>query len=657
MKKIALIIFSLIMVFLITGCGKEDNKEYKITIYDIDGNLYQELSSVNFQLPEMPEVEGYNFIGFREEVPNPISSDLELHPLYEHIKHTVKFMDKDGKVFLEVEVNEGDIVSSPKETPNFEKWAFDNWDFDFNTPIKSDITINGVFHQVKFSVKFYVGENLIKEELVDKGSDVLVPGDGMYDGVYAVFSIYGEKITNIDVDREIIAKTSDFNTIELYDKYGKLVYSGLEYDPIVLDYLDKGIEVPYHTFKEWEVLGTDTLLIKYQATYTISTESLSKNSSSYWIRQNAKTYDVRKVILTLDEINYINKNSIYGAYDKTKVVNVKDISEVISGSTVKSLIEGYTNITSNTVYNEDGSVNNNTSSILSNRNLDSINTNVNVKFGIVTDFGNLRSYPTNCYSKDKSKDMFQETSLNVGEGVAIYHTSLDGKWYFVQAMNYNGWIEASKVGVCSKKEMVDFLDASEFVIVIANYVSILNHHVRMGQKFPLEKEEDNKYVIKFPVRNNDGTLSYNSYKVDNMDDYHLGYLPYTMENILIQGFKILGMSYSWGDKYESGRDCSSTQNGIYSCFGFMMPRNTSNQRSIPIYSEVLSGLDSTTIVRKYNPGTLIFSSGHVMMYIGVDENSHPYILHNTTGGGANSCITQDYTTYTNKIIASLTLYK
>ena len=117
------------------------------------------------------------------------------------------------------------------------------------------------------------------------------------------------------------------------------------------------------------------------------------------------------------------------------------------------------------------------------------------------------------------------------------------------------------------------------------------------------------------------------------------------------------MSYSWGDKYETGRDCSSTQNGILATFGFIMPRNTSNQRSIPEYSEVLSGNDAHQYITRYYPGTLFFSSGHVMLYLGMDESLRPYILHNTTGGGANKCIIQAFDEYTNTIIATLSLKK
>ena len=50
------------------------------------------------------------------------------------------------------------------------------------------------------------------------------------------------------------------------------------------------------------------------------------------------------------------------------------------------------------------------------------------------------------------------------------------------------------------------------------------------------------------------------------------------------------------------------------------------------------------IAKKYNPGTMIFSSGHVMLYIGENANGSSYILHNTTSGNGE-CILQALSSY------------
>ena len=573
-------------------------------------------------------------------------------------EYTVSFLDSDNSVLDSVKVKENEKVTATTKIPTKEDYTFDHWDFDFNTTISSDISIKPVFKKSTYFVSFYVLDELVEKVEISKGDALDSPAVNVEGYRFDGWSLDISGISStINSDIRVDAVMTKGYKVLLLDKYGKEYQTVVSYSTDDLETVEKPV-VPYHNFIEWiKVEDKEGYDVVYRASYELDNSNLDKTTAGYWIRQNSGNLDVKEVLFTLDEINKINKDVICAFYDKTKVVDVRTISETKTGSSVKSLIEGYSNISSNTVYNEDGSVVSDKTSILNNRALSVISDSVTVKFGIITDFCRLRSYPTNCYSKNKDSDQFQETSLNIGEGVAIYHTSLDGLWYFVQVNNYNGWIEAKNVGTCSKDEMVSFLNAEEKVVIIANFITISGHHVRMGQAFPLKRMDGDNAVIKFPVRSESGTLDFSSQKLTNKDDYSLGYLPYTIENILIQGFKIYGMSYSWGDKYESGRDCSSTQNAVLACFGFSMPRNTSNQRSIPTYSKVLSGITGTTLKNDYRPGTLIFSSGHVMMYIGCDENDRPYILHNTTGGGANKCIIQNFNDYTNKIIASLELKK
>jgi len=310
------------------------------------------------------------------------------------------------------------------------------------------------------------------------------------------------------------------------------------------------------------------------------------------------------------------------------------------------MINRYSNINRYTVYDNDTktAISSNTKNeILANRNLNNIPSSVTVQFGLVVDFAWLRSYPTNHYSNNYAMDRFQETSLNVGEGVAIYHESLDKNWYFVQALNYNGWIEKKYVATCSYDEMVNFLNAEDKLVVISDYVVLENAHVRMGQAFPLLYNGENLYKISFPTRNLDGTLNLKDLSFEKSDDYNVGYLEYTYENVFKQAFKLLGIDYSWGDKGKDGRDCSSTMNAIYNSFGFMMPRNTSNQVAIPTYGKSVSGLTNATLMT-YAPGTLIFTSSHVMMYIGENAQGVPYLLHNTNAGNGE-CILQSFESY------------
>ena len=413
----------------------------------------------------------------------------------------------------------------------------------------------------------------------------------------------------------------------------------------------------YYSFSSWDQdFSSVTKDMTVQARYTKDKTEYLNNDYRYWVREIEQKYNVSEIIMSMDEITAYNKN-IASNTSKTKVVDVLSLSKQVSSSYVTGLINSYSNINKYTIYDNNNKAlsTSEKQAILDNRNLTNISSTVNVEYGLITDFAWMRTYPTNCYSNNYSMDRFQETTLNVGEEVAIYHTSSDGKWYFVQAVNYYGWVEAKYIAKCSYEEMVSFVTDNDFLVVISDYVVIENAHVRMGQKFPLISNNE-EYVINFPTRTEDGKLLMKEISLQKSDSYHVGYLDYTYENLMMQAFKLLGIDYSWGDKEKDGRDCSSTQNGIYKSFGFILPRNTSNQNAIPTYGKKFSSI-TTSELQKYAPGTLVFSSGHVMMYIGENHQGYSYILHNTTSGNG-ACIIQKVNDFgINRFIGLLELQK
>lgn len=379
----------------------------------------------------------------------------------------------------------------------------------------------------------------------------------------------------------------------------------------------------------------------------------------YWIENLNSEYSSTETILSSSEINQYN-NSVFSDYSLTKTLDLFTQPKTITKTSLESMINYYQIINKYNIYNNGTIIQDSEKAIImSNRNMSQIPDTVNLKYGIVTDFAALRSYPTNYYSSSNAMDRFQETGLNVGEGVIVYHTSLDGKWYFIQAQNYNGWVETKNIALCSYEEMDGFLNSENFVIVTADKLLINNVFVRMGQRIPYTSKTNESYIIHFPTRVEDGSLFLKEMNLDSTLDLSDGYLDYTIENVYKQGFKMLGIPYSWGDKNVDGRDCSSTQNAIYACFGFILPRNTSNQSKIPTYSKsVLKGTFSATQLKTYyNPGTLIFTSSHVLMYLGEDANGNSYVLHNTNGG-VPGCKVETLSSYgTSNIIATLKLYK
>lgn len=592
MKYITLFI-SIVLLFILASCGKQ---EYQVKFLGLNDEVIKVVNvSENEELiyPEAPNVRGYTFTSWDQEL-TKVSQNTIIKALYEIQQYEVIFFDYNGNIIEKKIVDYGQTVSPP-EAPIIENYEFIGWDQDLSK-ITKDLDVTPMYEKNVYIVTF-----------VD---------------------MYGETI--------------EIKTVKENEKID----------------LPTPPEIKYYTFEKWD--GdyqniNDDVTIK--ALYQPNNKDYQKENVNYWLQILAGKYNIQKELLTAKEIEEYNQ-LITGNYNKTKVIDVTAINKTITKSELKELIENYNNINKYDVYNTETKhrlTTDNLTEILNNRAIDKIPDEVNVQFGIVTDFSRMRSYPTMHYSRDYDTDRFQETSLNVGEGVAIYHVSEDNNWYFVQAENYNGWVEKENIAICTHEEMVEFLKSEERVVVISDYYLINNAYVRMGQSFPKIGVDSKSYLVSFPTRNTLGNLEFKEVSLPIGNDFSDGYLPYTYENVFKQGFKLLGIDYSWGDKEKNGRDCSSTQNAIYKTFGFMMPRNTSNQCSIPLYSKTVNGVSSNHMRKNYLPGTLIFTSGHVMMYIGEDINGVSYLLHNTSSGDGK-CILQPLDEYGgSRIIATLKL--
>lgn len=509
-------------------------------------------------------------------------------------KYKVKFIDHDGSILKEEEVNKNSSATAPSDPERF-GYTFAGWDCDFSN-VTSNLDVHALYDAMTFTVRFYdFYGKLLKEELIKTDQTAHAPE--------APGVIYHE-FTGWDMDFSKVQSNMSINP--LYEYRGGV---------------------------------------------------LEMDNPNYWLQELSKKHDIFDIIMTKEDIDNFNE-SVYSDYIKTEVVNVCGIARVLPKDTVLQAINAYSNMNKYPVYNDSTKSMLTTSekeAILENRALDQVSDTVSVRFGLVCDFAWLRSYPTRHYSNNYEMDRFQETSLNVGEEVAIYHESLDGNWYFVQAENYNGWIEKQYVGICSFEEMYEFKNATDRLVVISDYVAINSVNVRMGQSFPLTENTKDSYQISFPTRKEDGTLELKTTNIIPSDDYSVGYLEYNYANMINQAFKLLGIDYSWGDKFITGRDCSSTMNAIFRSFGMVMPRNTSNQLAIPTYGKKVNGL-SPASMKKYLPGTMIFTSSHVMLYIGENSAGEPYLLHNTTSGNGE-CILQSLQNYGgNRMIAVLRPY-
>jgi len=258
------------------------------------------------------------------------------------------------------------------------------------------------------------------------------------------------------------------------------------------------------------------------------------------------------------------------------------------------------------------------------------------------------------YSKTDMDDEMQLSSLLVNEPfIAVQRCSFKGHdFYYGHSDNVSGWVEADKLAICSSKE--EWLNAwyvdpsqSDFIVVCEDMIKLGNalHYdyasgleLYMGSILKLvEKENIPKsitgkgswfsHAVYIPQRGEDGKYIKSMALIPVNANVSTGFLPYTEENILKLSFSCLGNRYGWGNM-TGLLDCSGFVRNILRCFGFKMPRNTSWQQCINganIELEGKSDEEKLEILKNIPKGSLLYFSGHAMIYVGFD-NKMPYVI-------------------------------
>lgn len=358
------------------------------------------------------------------------------------------------------------------------------------------------------------------------------------------------------------------------------------------------------------------------------TASTDKNSSSTTSTKKESYVDAlsTKTIMSLDEINSYNKK----ISSKTDALyNVKGISSM----TAKKITNYITSYKAPTLPKYNGSkkvTSSELQKILDNRNLDNAKDQNTIQKGLIVQRSNLRSLPTNVhfYSSTSKKylDNIQETELLVNTPVLVLHESSDGEWNFVLAPNYYGWVEKKNIALATTDDWNYFLRDSNFVVVTAAKVTVDGITLDMSVKLPYNSTNGSSYNIVLPKRDSNGKVTKKNVTISK-DKANLGYLPYSQKNVYNQAVKYKGTAYQFGG-YTGGVDCSSFVANVFRTFGFQFPRNTSNQNSS--VGEIISlsnksNSQKLSLIEKH-PASLLYQSGHVMIYLGKENGKH-YIIH------------------------------
>ena len=313
-----------------------------------------------------------------------------------------------------------------------------------------------------------------------------------------------------------------------------------------------------------------------------------------------------------------------------------------------------------------------------------VKTNFHIKYGIATSQGLIKQCPTEeCLAdeEDPSDPEWDEAAVclcRVGEPLLILDSVRDGTYLYVRSECSEGWISAESVAVCQNREewllaafpLHPLVVTGDLVWLEASavYPRAGSYKFRMGTVLELCEEKKtvwikevkeikgtteavetengketqveprvlnrcswNNYVVWLPCRAPDGSFFRQKGLIPMSRDVSVGYLHLTTGQLLRQAFKCLGDRYGWGGMLES-RDCSSYIREIYRCFGLILPRNTTEQVQMPVRNIDLAGrscAEKELILKQLEPGTLLYFPGHVMMYLGY-ENDNFYVINDVS---------------------------
>lgn len=353
-------------------------------------------------------------------------------------------------------------------------------------------------------------------------------------------------------------------------------------------------------------------------------------SADFWCQKNPQG---NQVILDAQGVQAFNEKVRHAS---SSVPDLLNYPASISGFDMKAKIMNYT-ILEDELYLHGNKVSENYKKILrSQTNANSIPAKVVPRYGVIVRRSSLRNLPTGeglfYYAGDTDFDALQETELDPGEPVVVLHQSANKFFYYIQSLNYSGWISTFNIALTDAKTWRQFADPEEFLVVTDSNLTLKigSEQVvyQQGSKLPLLRSSE-VYQVLTPMRKKDGTLMTEELfiKKDNTA-VHEGYLPYTSNNIIRSAFKFYGMPYGWGGMKKSV-DCSSLLFNAYRTVGITLPRNADEQETT---AGVIHSLDGQTdgqklaVINQLIPGSGLYMDGHCLMYLG-NINNEPYGLH------------------------------
>ena len=385
---------------------------------------------------------------------------------------------------------------------------------------------------------------------------------------------------------------------------------------------------------------------------------------AFW-KSQAKSVD--KVLMSLDEIKKINQDIVDAS--GTKVYDLETIQKPLKTITVEKfekdgeLRQLYAD---GKKINQQEYITKFENDLQTSEFPDGTERGKKVYYAVVTKRADMKCWPTDeviGYSKSDPDDESESYALNVNEPVVIRDVCVvDGKtFYYCQGKVCSGWINAENIAVCSSKSewtnswKID-ISKKDFLVVLQDKITLessisqpetsdvrlmLGTILKLVPKSSIpqnigERGTWNNYVVYLPTRDENGKYVKQYALISEHYNVSCGFIPMTQANILNVAFSCLGNRYGWGAML-GAMDCSAYTRAIYECFGLVLPRNTTWQQNTPgKVKDVskMSDIEKQKYLETVPAGSLLYFTGHTMMYVGSYEG-RAYVI-NAAGSLSDS---------------------
>lgn len=236
-------------------------------------------------------------------------------------------------------------------------------------------------------------------------------------------------------------------------------------------------------------------------------------------------------------------------------------------------------------------------------------------------------------------DYFQYSLLPPGTPVLVAHTSLDGRWHFVECPVAGGWVDAEDVALVDENFKSVWRN-SRYAALLRDRVILPgtgrnggDSRANIGTVLPLAGEDpDGGLRVLTPIKGADGMARSAEITLRGGDAAPKP-LPLTPGNVARVGNVMMGQRYGWGGMF-GDRDCSALTRELFTPFGLWLPRNSGAQARVGVVQplEGLSAKEKEALILADGVPflSLVGMRGHITLYVG-KYKGRAAIFHNVWG--------------------------